>query len=69
MSRSLQYARTDRDITEAFLKLLQEEAFEKITGGDIIGEAMASHTVIADPDVDQILSVQEEVRQLAEGRW
>ena len=44
MSRSLQYARTDRDITEAFLKLLQEKAFEKITVGDIIGEAMVNRS-------------------------
>ena len=44
MSRSLQYARTDRDITEAFLKLLQEKAFEKITVGDIISEAMVNRS-------------------------
>ena len=44
MSRSLQYARTDRDITEAFLKLLQIKAFEKITVGDIIAEAMVNRS-------------------------
>ena len=44
MSRSLQYARTDRDINEAFLKLLQEKAFEKITVGDIIAEAMVNRS-------------------------
>ena len=44
MSRSLQYARTDRDINEAFLKLLQVKAFEKITVGDIIAEAMVNRS-------------------------
>ena len=44
MSRSLQYARTDRDINEAFLKLLQIKAFEKITVGDIIAEAMVNRS-------------------------
>ena len=44
MSRSLQYARTDRDINEAFLKLLQEKSFEKITVGDIIAEAMVNRS-------------------------
>ena len=44
MSRNLQYARTDRDITEAFLKLLQEKSFEKITVGDIIAEAMVNRS-------------------------
>lgn len=39
MKRTNQFARTDRDIVNAFLTLLDRKSFEKITVADIIGEA------------------------------
>ena len=39
MKRTNQFARTDRDIVNAFLTLLDQKSFEKITVADIIGEA------------------------------
>ena len=44
MGRSLQYARTDRDITEAFLNILLEKPFDRITVGDIIAGAMVNRS-------------------------
>lgn len=44
MKRKLQFERTDRDITEAFLHLLLEKPFEKITIQDIITEAMINRS-------------------------
>lgn len=44
MKRSSQLERTDRDITEAFLHVLQEKPFEKITIQDIIKEAMINRS-------------------------
>ncbi|MDE7354128.1 MAG: TetR/AcrR family transcriptional regulator [Acetatifactor sp.] len=44
MKRKLQFERTDRDITEAFLRILLEKPFEKITIQDIITEAMINRS-------------------------
>lgn len=44
MSRSNQFARTDRDICNALLSLMDQEPFEKITVGDIIEEAMINRS-------------------------
>jgi AcrR family transcriptional regulator len=44
MKRILQYERTDRDIVNAFLTLLQQKSFEKITIADIIQEAMVNRS-------------------------
>lgn len=44
MKRSLQYARTDRDIIQAFISLLHETPFEKITVQNIITEAMVNRS-------------------------
>lgn len=44
MKRKLQFERTDRDITEAFLHILLEKPFEKITVQDIIAEAMINRS-------------------------
>ena len=44
MNRTLQFERTDRDITEAFLHILLEKPFEKITVQDIITEAMVNRS-------------------------
>lgn len=44
MKRINQFERTDRDITEAFLNILMEKSFDKITTQDIIKEAMVSRS-------------------------
>lgn len=44
MSRKLQFERTDRDIMEAFLRVLLKKPFEKITIQDIITEAMVNRS-------------------------
>ena len=44
MSRKLQFERTDRDITEAFLRVLSKKPFEKITIQDITMEAMVNRS-------------------------
>lgn len=44
MKRKLQFERTDRDITDAFLRILLEKPFEKITIQDIITEAMVNRS-------------------------
>ncbi|MGN1023356.1 MAG: TetR family transcriptional regulator, partial [Lachnospiraceae bacterium] len=44
MSRSNQFARTDRDICNALLSLMDEKPFEKITVGDIIEETMINRS-------------------------
>lgn len=44
MKRTNQFERTDRDITNAFLNLLQEKPFEKITIQDIIAEALINRS-------------------------
>ena len=44
MRNNLQYKRTDRDITDAFLKLLQKKPFEKIIVQDIMEEAMVNRS-------------------------
>ncbi len=44
MGRKLQFDRTDRDITDAFLRILSEKPFEKITVQDIITEAMVNRS-------------------------
>lgn len=44
MKKNLQYKRTDRDITNAFIKLIQSKPFEKITVQDIMEEAMINRS-------------------------
>ena len=44
MKRTLQFNRTDRDITDAFLKLLLKQPFEKITIQNILDEAMINRS-------------------------
>lgn len=44
MKRIQQFERTDRDIINAFLSLLESKTFEKITVSDIIGEAMINRS-------------------------
>ena len=44
MKRKLQFERTDRDITEAFIHILLHKPFEKITIQDIITEAMINRS-------------------------
>ena len=44
MKNNLQYKRTDRDITDAFLKLLQKKPFEKIIVKNIMEEAMVNRS-------------------------
>lgn len=44
MKRINQFERTDRDIINAFLSLLETKAFEKITVSDIIGAAMINRS-------------------------
>ena len=44
MKRRLQFERTDRDITEAFLHILLEKSFDKITIQDIITKAMINRS-------------------------
>lgn len=44
MKRVHQFERTDRDITNAFLTLLNTKAFEKITVSDIIDAAMINRS-------------------------
>ena len=53
MPRTLQYARTDRDITEAFLSLLQEKSFEKITVSELIERAMVNRSTFYQHYVDK----------------
>lgn len=44
MKRPLQFNRTDRDISDAFLKLLLKQPFEKITIQNILDEAMINRS-------------------------
>lgn len=44
LKRTLQYHRTHRNITDAFIKLIIEKPFEKITVQDIITEAMINRS-------------------------
>ena len=44
MQKNLQYKRTDRDIMDAFIKLLQMKPFEKIIIQDIMDEAMVNRS-------------------------
>lgn len=44
MKRTSQLERTDRDITDAFLHILSEKPFEKITVQDIISAAMINRS-------------------------
>lgn len=44
MKRILQFERTDRDITDAFVRILMEKSFDRITTQDIISEAMVSRS-------------------------
>lgn len=44
MKRVLQFERTDRDITDAFLRILSKKTFDKITIQDITAEAMISRS-------------------------
>lgn len=44
MKRVNQYERTDRDITNALLKLMEEKPFEKITVQDILEEALVNRS-------------------------
>ena len=70
MKRTNQFARTDRDIVNAFLTLLDQKSFEKITVADIIGEARINRSTFYQhfPDKYAILELLQDTyaRELGE---
>ena len=54
---------------EMAVRLFLEEKIGFLDIYDVIGESMAAHSVIAEPDLDEILSVEEETYAFIRERW
>ena len=59
MKRVQQFERTDRDIREAFMRLVKEKSFEKITVQDIITEAMINRSTFYQHFQDKYAIVEQ----------
>jgi len=59
MKRVKQFERTDRDIRDAFLKILKQKSFEKITVQEIIEEAMINRSTFYQHFEDKYAIVEQ----------
>lgn len=65
MKRTNQFERTDRDIIQAFLIVLDKKAFEKVTIADIIEEAMINRSTFYQHFTDKYAILERLIEKYA----